>query len=66
MISDVSLHCYVYRRASLCFNKKRPRKKELRFERVLKSYLGISRNLESVQSSKQAGTKGETIMKRPL
>ena len=41
-------------------------KKELRFERVLKSCLVLFKNLESVQSSKQAGTKGETIMKRPL
>ena len=45
---------------------KRDLKKELKFERVLKSCLGLFRNLESVQSSKQAGTKGETIMKRPL
>ena len=59
-------HCYVYYRVSICFNEERPRKKELRFERVLKSCLGLFRNLESVQSSKQAGTKGETIMKRPL
>ena len=52
-----------------CRQKKlhpQPRKKEFRCERVLKSCLGLFRNLESVQSSKQAGTKGETIMKRPL